>query len=154
MIGTRQRSISRVSKVSIPYLDITELDEILEKIKLRRFSVPSDGNSFYSAVSHQLSLFGKNLTPVGVRKRCVEYLRTHDKIGDILWWRAIDTGETKDEYLVRNLKDGELADDVIVQTAAETFRYNIVVISIDGTVKFETFSDPLGEIYVAKVGEL
>ena len=146
---TRQRSVSRVSKIS--YNDLLELDNTLENLKLRRHSVPNDGDSFYSAVSHQLSLLGRNVKPLSIRRKCVEYLQRNDKIGDCSWIRAVDTGETKDAYLFRHSKTGEMADDIMVQAAAAALRYVIMVVTVGETIKVEPYSNPMGEIMVARV---
>ena len=143
---TRPRSVSRIS-----YVDIRALDEILAARELRRISVPNDGNSFYHAVSHQLQLLGREVPAAGIRKKCVAYLKAHDKIGDVMWERAIESGETKEEYLGRHSLDKELVDDIIVQAAAEALHYNIMVVSSEETLKVETFASSLGEIHVGKV---
>ena len=147
MLGpTRPRSFSRIS-----YVDIKSLDEKLDLLQLRRHSVPNDGNSFYHAISHQLKLLGKNVAASTIRRKCVGFLKEHTKIGDVLWERAIDSEETKEEYLVRNSRDGELADDIMIQAAAEAFQCNITVVSSDETLQVETFSTAIGEIRIGKV---
>ena len=143
---TRPRSQSRIS-----YVDIRMLDEKLEALQLRRYSVPNDGNSFYHALSHQLQLLGKDEPADRIRRKCVAYLRSHDKISDVLWERAIDTGETKEDFLARHAKDGELTDDIMIQAAAESLRYNVMMVSSDETLKVETSATSLGEIHIGKV---
>jgi len=143
---TRPRSVSRIS-----YVDIRALDEILAARELRRISVPNDGNSFYHAISHQLQLLGRDIAAFSIRKRCVAFLKSNDKIGDVMWERAIDTGETKQEYLARHSQDKELTDDIMIQATAEALRFNITVVSSEETLKVETFATSLGEIHVGKV---
>ena len=143
---TRPRSLSRIS-----YVELKELDQILENFSLRRHSVPKDGNSFFSAVSHQLSLLGQKIPPQNLRRKCVEYLRRNDKIGDILWWRAIDTGESKDGYLLRNSLEGSAADEIIIQATASATGFILNIISVDEILRVEPHTALQGEIYVAQI---
>lgn len=141
--------IRTLSKVS--YNDIIELDETLAKLNLRRHSLLNDGNCFYKAMSHQFSMLGKFLSPEKIRKKCVNYLLRNNYIGDVLWTRAVSSGETKEEYLRRHSKDGELADDIMIQAAATSLGYVITIITALEKIRVEPHALQVGEVTLARV---
>jgi len=142
----KERSHSRVS-----YNDIVALDETLANLDYRRHSVLNDGDCFYLAVSQQLSLLGDPKTPEEIRERSVDYLRKNEQIGDFTWFNAVNTGETKTEYLSRHSSDGVFADDVMTQAAASSLGYVIKIITASEKLVIEPFCPQIGEVTIARV---
>ena len=137
------------SKVS--YNDIIALDEILSKLNLRRHSVLNDGNCFYRAISHQLSLLGRFLSPKIIRRKSVSYLEANSHIDNVPWIHAVGSGETEEEYLRRHSKDGELADDIMIQAAASSLGYAITIITALEKVRIEPHTILVGDVTLARI---
>ena len=141
-----QRSLSRVS-----YNDIVALDEKLANLHYRRQSVLNDGDCFYLAVSHQLSLLGDPIPPEQIRKMSVEFLRENDEIGEFCWFKAVTTRETKESYLQHHSCDGVFADDVMTQAAASALGYEIIIITATEKILIEPYCPQIGEVAIARV---
>nr|BBB15954.1 chitin synthase [Ciona robusta] len=155
-MDARDRKESRSASVvhHISYKVMTELDELLEGRKMRRISVASDGNCLYHALAHQLSLQGVNHSYDEVRKACVSYLQKNPRFGKIDWMRAVDTGETREEYLHRNSQDGEWSDDIMLMAASSAFGYVIKIVTLNETVNvLPNVKKYKPELVVAKISE-
>ena len=142
----KQRSASKVS-----YNDIVALDETLKDLNFMRHSVLNDGNCFYMAISHQLSLIGNPLTSEEIRKNCIDYLRNNKTIGGFSWLRALPNAETKESYLTRHSTDGVFADDIMTQAAASALGYEITIITAIENLLVEPYTKKNGEIAIARV---
>ena len=137
------------SKIS--YNDIVALDKTLNDLRLKRHSVLNDGNCFYRAISHQMSLFGHHLPSENIRKKSVSYLRQNTRIGGFPWASAIDNGETKESYLLRHSLDGVLADDIMIQAAASSLGYAITIVTALEILVVAPYTTQVGKIIIGQV---
>ena len=110
--------------------DLTEIQNELLKRQLEVVDVLGDGNCFYHAVAHQL--FGDADRDVEVRKRALRYIANHAE--EFVGFEEDLEDEMSLERLLRqNRRDGEYADNLMVQATANAYRISIEVITSDRT---------------------
>jgi len=135
------------------YNQVRDFDKHVNQLHRRRHSVPADGNCFYNAVAHQLSLLDENLTSNEIRRKCVNFLRRNKVVGDINWIKAVETSESSDQYLQRHLRDGEWCDQVMMQATASSLRFAIYIVSTEKVVKVEPSEQSYGDIWIGRPSE-
>ena len=144
--------MERHNSSRVSYDDIVALDEILRGLNLRRCSVMNDGNTFYSAVSHQLTLIDNPISPESVRMRAIRYLRQHTQIDEFQWFDAVTSGESKQSYLSRHSCNDEPADDIMIQATASSLDYVINIITLEEAIQFVSVTmDNTKELIVGRV---
>nr|CAB3263092.1 uncharacterized protein LOC101242576 [Phallusia mammillata] len=145
----RQSAASRID-----YQDVVQLDSRLSTMNLKRNSVPADGNSFYYAVSDQLSLQGQSTSHVDVRMNSINLLRKTKTIGGITWVNAIQSGLGESQYLQKHSLDGEFNDPVMTQATASSTSYVINIVTKDKTIQIKPDGKKVkGELWLGQVNE-
>ncbi|XP_076822108.1 chitin synthase chs-1-like [Clavelina lepadiformis] len=136
--------------------DVKELDGVLKDLDLERdvdSNFKFDGNSFFQSVVIQLDDKRVKYTHTSARAQTIIYLSNNQNIGDVRWINAVESDETENEYLERNVCFGVVPDDVMIQAAATALECAITIVTLDYNIRVVPSDEETCEIVIARIGD-